>query len=254
MRHPRSRIYWRYSNWWRTALWIFWVDAIGFLLILTLNWFLTQNMSNREQTLPSPPHLPASSSTKDGREPPCIVLDGSGDSGGTYTPNNDLEAMSSFDRYMEKMGIKLDNLKGGSTNYDRYIQAHSPHTTRPIRTTTFSPAVVQPTITTYTEKTSSFMDKIVPADYDNNKNTKPKRLGERKSLNRIAKHLFNSFDNFGDMDLDEFEDTEEESSGIPSSGHTKLSMLEPSDDVARDTKYPENDEITPEEGIRWQLS
>ncbi|KAA0201217.1 hypothetical protein HAZT_HAZT003906 [Hyalella azteca] len=276
-RHPRSGVYTRYSNWWRTALWIFWVDAIGFLLILTLNWFLTQNMGGSEQQLPSPPHLPVSHN-------PAVVLDGSGDGGG-FKPRRGSDGGESFEHYIHSMGARENAIKGmASTDYQQYIKYHSPHTASPIQTTAYTASPGDRPLA-HNEKTVNFMDanvvsndkndadKSSPNDeYDLKPSSEEAKRRQRRYTKRIPVHFFNSFDSFGDVGIDFDEhagtktlegDSENEHEVVTKAGSTqprarfnsrtrsssRLAKGVPdSDDVAAEEAVP------PQEGVRWVLA
>ncbi|KAF2359400.1 Zinc finger RING-type [Trinorchestia longiramus] len=272
-RHPRSGVYNRYSNWWRTALWIFWVDAIGFLLIITLNWFLSQNIGGGEQQLPSPPHLPVGPN-------PAVVLDGSGDGGGPYaanTPGGD----ESFEEYVRSMGAAENRIKGmASTDYQRYLKYHSPHTVSPIQFTAYT-TPTNDRSSTHTEKASNIINTETLSQARKDElaaKNKTKKLPRNGSGERIAAHFFKSFDNFGDVDLDL--DLDEASSSDTDDGNeiarsvlvTKLSgTLQPGTQLSsevRSTASVETEGLrapdggvevaasqdAPQEGVRWTIA
>jgi len=126
-RQYRSGSYSRSSTWFYTAFWIFLVDIMAFLFILSLNWIMTQSINNSDN-LPSPPHLP------DSRKVPALH-------GSTNDPAfdpNDIKVDT------KRWKDRHDYLDLGSTDYNKEREKNHPLTAIPISsTTTYQPSIVE---------------------------------------------------------------------------------------------------------------
>ena len=212
-RQARPTDYSRYSNWWRTALWIFWVDAIGFLLILTLNWFLTQTIhasppSPNSHTLPH--HPPRSGGSSNNLLPPTTHLDGSGDGGGGYTAGERGNNGNSKVWLPKNFDVKTDALEKylgrgqSSTDYQKQRKLQFPTTASPIQTSTYMSTSIpivnmqneqhyDARVKYYDERDLSTFDSSKKRNILNNYSNDLHKNTKDPAINKIVERIYNKY-------------------------------------------------------------